>query len=228
MLLFLLILIGLALAGTYRLKLDAGALAGIRVILCVLALLVALSRCRSLETTPEAEMTYDRHALIGWALGQELARDIPEGGPVVVMQMARASLGITRMADSEIEGLERGSSGVNFTWVFPSKTDDSEKEGDPSEMDRDEAVSFLDALDSAVAVVAFVPLPLGKLANRELPNVYLMDTYATGYWKPHLEKGVVTVAVAPDLSKAGVFDLKGSTQERFDLLFDLHRAGDAE
>jgi hypothetical protein len=159
----------------------------------------------------------------GYALGKALARELPEGGRVLVWQMKGTDEGAERMARGQIEGFRQGVGDVRFE-VVPADPDRHSPDHIMTYLIRPSKQAFFDELamqTGIVAVVSFIGLPAttDDDLDRVLPAVFAVDSgRRIAFWMKHPK---VKALVVPKSSKSRAppdADLDAVFQARYSLV----------
>ena len=186
---FLLILVLIALIACFVLGRQnrdqmKGVIIGLAALAIVLALVNLFRSCSGGSGVSTAQVDRFEQA-VGYRLGQALAEDLPDGGPVLVVQWEH--LDVDRMQElneARLDGLKAGASGARFTWTTdgPRPEQDGEEALDSLMMIEDMGLTedlFADLLarhEDVVAVVSFLTLqPDVIYGPQDRPPLYFVD-----------------------------------------------------
>jgi hypothetical protein len=210
------------------------ALLVVRLILCCTALTLAAlhhqQRRRSPRILRAAELSFDRHWMVGFTLGTQLSNDVPEGGLIVVLQSSNPSHSWSTMIESEMDGLRAALELDMFALeryrpdILPPGT--PRQDEDPEPLSLEECLALAAEAD---AVVSFIQIPLTN-APTLLPPVYLLDDQGFGYWKTSMEAGLVRAVITPrmQVGRATNTEPNAPEPESFDAIYQVITASNID
>jgi len=164
----------------------------IRLGLCALLIILSAIRYSSTRIIPPPQKAMDRHSLVGWQLGKAIAKDFPDGGSVVVLQMFASHKGLTELNTSQIQGLQKGA-GSAFEFIPHGQ----EKSENPLALTQETLNSLDKSAQRSIALVSFLPLPIHAIEQDRFPPLYLFDAMGSKYWKQGMQDGIVYAVVHP-------------------------------